>query len=459
MNMEVLAMKKCWLAFLLAPVLLLCTAAAMAENAGDFEYTVENGKATITAYNGSETALIVPAALGGSPVTAIGENAFMGCYELTSVSLPQGLTEIGTAAFAGCYGLTVFTVPEGVTDIGETAFMNCDGLTSVSLPGSLLRLGAGAFSDCRALEAIHIPENVTALTDNPFPGCAALTQITVAEGNAALEMRGGLLYNRAGNELACWPQGLAVGKCAVPAGTEAIGVNAFTSCDGITSVDLPDSVTAIRSGAFRFCNGLESISLPAGITVLEDSAFEGCTALKTVTLPQGLTAIAPMLLRGCESLTSVVVPENVTGIGYNAFDSCYALKRVYLPAGLTQISVFAFYGCDSLTDVCFFGTQAQWDAMVIEDLNDPLTEAALHPSWHVETDVDLPEDLLRIESQAFADLEGGSAVRVPSNVEEIADDAFPSADGENPVMFIVTRGSYAEEWAISHGYTVWYDQP
>ena len=447
-------MKRFLLAILLMAVLLLGMTVASAENAGGFEYTVRDGKATITAYKGADAVVAVPATIGGSPVTAIGEYAFMGCYELTAVSLPQGLTEIGMSAFAGCYGLTSFAVPEGVTDIGETAFMTCDGLTSISLPDSLVHLGAGAFSDCRALEEIRIPRNVAALSDNPFPGCASLKRITVAEGNTSLEVRGNLLYNRLADELVCWPQGLAVGECAVPAGTRAIGVNAFTSCEEITSVTLPDTVTAIRSGAFRFCNGMTSIRLPAGISSLGDSAFEGCGSLTSVALPQGLTTIPPFLLRSCESLTSVTIPANVTSIGYNAFDSCYALTRIYIPDSLTKVESFAFYCCDSLTDVFFSGTQSQWNAMTIEDLNDPLMEAALHPSYHGEPDVDLPEDLLRIESEAFADLQGGSVIRIPANVEEIADDAFPPAGSENPVVFIVTPGSYADTWANSNGYTV-----
>ena len=452
-------MKKLWLAFLLTAALLLSVAAVTAETAGDFEYTVENGKATITAYQGAGTVVAVPGTLGGSPVTAIGENAFMGCYEITELSLPQGLKEIGTNAFGGCYGLTSIVVPEGVTDIGEGAFFTCDGLTSISLPDSLIHLGAGAFSGCSALEAIHIPVHVAALSDNPFTGCASLTQITVAQGNTALEVRSDLLYNRAGNELVCWPQGLATGACTVPAGTEAIGVNALASCEEITSITLPDSVTTLRSSAFRFCMSMTSIRLPSGITVLEDSVFEGCSSLTSITLPQGLTAIPPMLLRNCESLTAIMVPAHVTGIGYSAFEGCYALTRVYLPAGLSSVDTFAFYDCYSLSDVYFFGTPAQWEAITVGELNEPLTDATPHTSFRLQPDVDLPEDLLSIESQAFADLQGGSLVRVPANVSEIAEDAFPPAGNADPVLFLVIPGTYAETWAIDHGYAVLTDQP
>ena len=62
----------------------------------------------------------------------IGDNAFSGCYGLTSLNLPAGITEIGNGAlFEGCSGLTRLTLPDGITKIGSHAFNGCSGLTSI----------------------------------------------------------------------------------------------------------------------------------------------------------------------------------------------------------------------------------------------------------------------------------------------------------------------------------------
>ena len=423
-------------AALLLAVMLLTAAAVSAETSGDYEYSLEDGRATVTGYTGTDSVLTVPSSLGGCPVTAVGESAFAGCYDLVSV-----------------------TLSEGITDIGDSAFFNCTALTSVTLPESLVRVNADAFCGCTALEAITLPKNVAALTGNPFSGCASLTAITVASGNSALEVRNGLLYNRAGPVLACWPQGLAAGVCTVPDGTAAIGTGAFFLCEDVTAVVLPDSVTAVGDDAFRYCLGMTSVRLPAGITALGRSAFEGCGNLTEITLPQGITAIEPWLLRDCDSLTAVTVPEGVRSIGMDAFEGCDSLARVILPRGLTDVGIFAFYGCDSLTDVYFRGSREQWNAVSVDDLNDPLTEAALHVPAPRAADADLPEDLAVIESQAFRDLVADTLVRLPASLAEIADDAFPSAEGENSVAFIAPPGSYAEAWGLAHGYTVWFDAP
>ena len=60
-----------------------------------FTYTVEGGKATITAYTGSEIMVTVPMALGGYPVTAIGARAFEGNRRFRTVTVPRSGTRIG----------------------------------------------------------------------------------------------------------------------------------------------------------------------------------------------------------------------------------------------------------------------------------------------------------------------------------------------------------------------------
>ena len=54
-------------------------------------------------------------------VTHIGDLAFYGCSEITSVTLPESLLSIGGRSFVGCY-FTNVEIPKSVTSIGEWAF-------------------------------------------------------------------------------------------------------------------------------------------------------------------------------------------------------------------------------------------------------------------------------------------------------------------------------------------------
>lgn len=106
-------------------------------------------------------------------VTSIGNEAFSGCYHLTSVTFPSGLTSIGNEAFSGCYNLTSVTFPSGLTSIGTNAFYNCDALTSITLPSSLTSIGNNAFNSCDALISVTISGNPT-MGAQAFPDATTL---------------------------------------------------------------------------------------------------------------------------------------------------------------------------------------------------------------------------------------------------------------------------------------------
>lgn len=77
-------------------------------------------------------------------VTAVGEGAFEGLAEVTSVSLPESVTKIGARALSGT-GIDVFAVPQGVRVISEEMLSECGRLISVSLPDELERIDLKAF--------------------------------------------------------------------------------------------------------------------------------------------------------------------------------------------------------------------------------------------------------------------------------------------------------------------------
>ena len=61
-------------------------------------------------------------------VTQIGDNAFGGCFELSSVTIPESVTQIGQNAFQGCYNLSSVTIPQSITTMRFSAFGGCYGL-------------------------------------------------------------------------------------------------------------------------------------------------------------------------------------------------------------------------------------------------------------------------------------------------------------------------------------------
>lgn len=110
-------------------------------------------------------------------VTSVGANAFRGCKELTSVTLPFSCKEIGEHAFMGCKSLPTINIPYGLTTIGKEAFVGCVLLTKMDLPGSVQSIGEKAFMNCRNLTHIRLPASLVSIGKNAFANCIYIEKI------------------------------------------------------------------------------------------------------------------------------------------------------------------------------------------------------------------------------------------------------------------------------------------
>lgn len=104
----------------------------------------------------SITELNIPPEIGGSPVTCIGNNAFMGCDQLKRVR-----------------------IPDSVHTIGNNAFKDCVNLKEIELSYSLEKIGAFAFSECGKLENVIMSNKVKRIEINSFKGCRKFSKVMI----------------------------------------------------------------------------------------------------------------------------------------------------------------------------------------------------------------------------------------------------------------------------------------
>ena len=119
----------------------------------NIEFTVENG--VLKKCNGSDGDVIIP-----DGVTSIGDCAFEGCSNLTSITISNSVKSIGNWAFYKCRRLTSITIPDSVTSVGAWAFSECSSLTSIAIPDSVTSIGDDAFSRCDAISKITMPASM-----------------------------------------------------------------------------------------------------------------------------------------------------------------------------------------------------------------------------------------------------------------------------------------------------------
>lgn len=172
-------------------------------------------------------------------ITSIGNYAFCGLQNLTSVTLPEGVKRIGHYAFNGAFVLESIIMPTTVTSIGNSAFDYCYKLKSIYLPDGLKTIGDEAFKCCKTISSLLIPSTVTSIGTNAFSYCVNLKKVTI-EGNI--------------NKI---PE-----KC-------------FLCCSKLSQVSLPDSLQLIDVKAFSYCKSLKTINIEKGLDMVsvDDNAF------------------------------------------------------------------------------------------------------------------------------------------------------------------------------------------
>ncbi len=230
----------------------------------------------------------------GDGVTTVGDHAFSGCEALKTVIVGEGLRTLENGAFSGCKALTTVSLADGLTHIKENAFIYCSSITSIVIPSTVIEIGREAFAFCIALTSVEIPNSVTTVNDSAFSGCTALKQISI--GNNVTVLGSSVFENTAYcNDMQNWENGglyinnylIAVktdfsGTFKVKEGTVLMPNLAFYMCEGITSVELPESITSIPMGAFAYCPSLKSITLKDSLKSVETLAFYGSSTFNTV---------------------------------------------------------------------------------------------------------------------------------------------------------------------------------
>ena len=367
-------------------------------------------------------------------LTSIGGYAFERCTGLTSVSIPSSVASIGGSAFDGCTGLTSITIPSSVTSIESDTFSGCTGLTGITIPERVTCIGWGAFGGCTGLASITIPSSVTSIEPWAFTGCTSLTSITIPSSVTSLGF---------GTFSVC----SSLTSVTIPSSLTSIEYATFSGCSSLTSVTIPSSITSIGQDVFKDCSSLTGIwvdadntaycndengvlfnkektnliccpgsfsgayIIPASVTSIGWDALYGCAGLTSISIPEGVTSIGSGAFTGCTGLTSVSIPESVTSIDSYAFSYCVGLTSIIIPSCVTSIENGVFYNCAGLTSISIpVGvTRIGWEAFC---------------GCTSLTSVTIPSSVTSIGSQAFSDCVDLTSVTISDGVTSIGGRAF-----------------------------------
>lgn len=406
----------------------------------EFEFDASTG--TILSYYGYGTRVDIPSAIGGVPVTAIGEDAFVHHPYLYYVSVPEGVISIGanafnyvehlswvdlpstlkrieSSAFGGFKG-SVIEFPEGLEYIGDEAFYASVLYKGIYLPEGLTTVGNRAFYMTGALEA-YFPstienigeeafgntyinylyfegEELPQIAENAFDGLSIADVDISWKASRAQMLSAQEFFDGIGQSARVWRMqnpnvdyvrdGLDVyenGVLTAYTGDQS-HLRPWDTYDDVT-------VTAVGDGAFKDNTTIEYFAVPYNdeFTTIGAEAFAGST-VQTVDLFDSVTTIGAGAFRDCTMLDKIVLPESVTSIGEGAFSGCTALTKLVLPASSENLDAGAFDGVDySVLHISDAATDEQVDAWNVK-LGTPWYDPAERISeYRTVTEMPYPE--------------------------------------------------------------------
>lgn len=99
----------------------------------------------------------------------IGEDVF-GASSITSLNIPRNVESIGNIAFRNCTLLETLTFQDNssLSKIGDSAFINCFKLNNVIIPDSVTNIGGLSFRGCYSLENISFGKSITEIPFSSF---------------------------------------------------------------------------------------------------------------------------------------------------------------------------------------------------------------------------------------------------------------------------------------------------
>ena len=240
-----------------------------------------------------------------------------------------------------------------------------------------------------------------------------------------------------------------------------IGEYAFYMCDGLTSVNIPNSVTSIGNYAFCYCSGLTSLVIPNSVTSIGGSAIRGCTSLTSVTIPNSVTSIGSSAFQYC-NIKKTIWLSNTLPSGYNNAKGLvnYVAND---QSGLTNAIVYPFlssmFEVDGVKYVPVSPSERTCDAIdgvygeTEKDVTIPskvtykgitMTVRNVQPYFcHGNKTIEhlQLEDVTGIGEQAFADCSSLQSVVIPSTVKTIGNNLLTNCG--NLTSIVVSEGNTA----------------
>lgn len=341
----------------------------------------------ITDYVGSDTNVVIPAAIGGVAVTKIGQAAFMSKMDVISIVIPSTVTYVADYAFDYSplealyfYGDVPANLGDATYDMSTSVVIYCKG---TYLSDYEYKMGDDFTVFGTISNGLEDPAYVTVSHNWKYSDNGDGTHRAVCQDAGCTEVIAREAHTYTGGFCACGAKvngseagmfnykvldenaktaaiigynktGLG-GEITLPSTYTKDGVtytvttvaadafngggnNSNTDAEAlskITKVTVPASITNVEARGFNYVGrymtrawNLEEIVFEAENVTFGTAALGSNPKLTSVTLPSGMTEITASMFAKDTALAALTIPATVTKVGKLAFEGCTALRNV-----------------------------------------------------------------------------------------------------------------------------------
>lgn len=350
----------------------------------------EFSKGTITDYVGSDTNVVIPAAIDGTPVTKIAQGAFM-AKDIENVVIPSTVTYVGDYAFDYCdsldslyfYGDVPTNLSSATYDMSISGLIYCKGdyLDDYEYEvGDYFSVSGGIKGTLEDPAYPTAPSHNWVYTDNGdgthSATCAdeGCTEVITSEAHT---YTGGVCVcgakaDGSKSEMFNYKVLDASAKTAAIIGYNSTGLGGEITLPGTYTKDgVTYTITTVAADAFNGSGNnsntdaealskITKITVPASITTVEARGFNYVGRYMTrawnlaeIVFEAEDVAFGTAALGSNPSLKSITFPAKLTKISSSMFAKDTALTTLTIPSSVTEIDTQAFNGCTALAEVNF----------------------------------------------------------------------------------------------------------
>lgn len=228
----------------------------------------------------------------------------------------------------------IFTLKSGIiTGLTELARKKCSTLViPSSIDGiNIYEIGDKAFNSSTTLFEVTISNGINVIGDSCFSNCPYLKRVTINSSDILLKDR------------------------------------AFENCVKLSTVIINGSINSVGDFAFANCVSLYNIDTNLINKSIGKYAFMNCNSLELFDFSNEIYFIGERAFYGCSNLTFIEIPVEINTLNNGLFANCSLLTTVKLTNNIKYIESDVFYNCTSLHEICFAGSNDEWEMIEFFD--------------------------------------------------------------------------------------------